>query len=206
MTGAHGAPNSDEADPIPGWRPELNLELTGAARVASRLHEEPARPASELPSTLRPDALSEHRTRNGPVIRSAAASGAIAWWLWVLLVGSLVFFAMVRVHVRHEQAKFSRPMEAVPFLQTTSPAGAVRAGAVDLGWSEVPMAAAYRISVTTVTGRIVVDALPVQGTEWTPPDDALPALISGEYRWSVEALDEKGRVLARSAEAAFRVM
>jgi hypothetical protein len=124
----------------------------------------------------------------------------------VLLVGSLVFFAIVRIYVRHESARLSGPVETVPFLQTAGPTDPVRAGALDLTWGEVPGATSYRLSVSSITGQIVVDALPVDGTEWIPPDDALPALVRGEYRWSVEALDETGTVLAKSAEGTFRVM
>jgi hypothetical protein len=124
----------------------------------------------------------------------------------VLLVGSLVFFAVARIYVRHENARFSGPPATVPFLQTTGPIDPVRAGALDLTWDEVPGATSYRLSISSITGQIVVDALPVAGTEWIPPENALPALVRGEYRWSVEALDEKGTVLANSAEGAFRVM
>ena len=141
-----------------------------------------------------------------PVAHALPRPGRIAWWLWVLLTGSLVFFVVARIYVRHENARLSGPLEAVPFLQTTGPSDPVRAGALDLIWGEVPGATSYRLSVSSITGQIVVDALPVDGTEWIPPDDALPALVRGEYRWSVEALDEMGTVLAKSAERAFRVM
>jgi hypothetical protein len=123
----------------------------------------------------------------------------------VLLVGSLILFALVRVYVRHEGAKTSGPISSIPLLPTASPTGPVRSGLLDLSWDEVPKAVGYQITVASITGQIVVDALPVDGTQWNPPDDALPALSSGEYRWSVEAIDDKGRVLARSSEATFRV-
>jgi hypothetical protein len=121
-------------------------------------------------------------------------------------MGSLVFFAVARVYVRHENAKLAGPLETVPLLQTTGPTDPVRAGALDLVWGEVPGATIYRLSVSSITGQIVVEALPVDGTEWIPPDEALPGLVRGEYRWSVEAMDETGTVLAKSAERTFRVM
>ncbi len=141
--------------------------------------------------------------------RSGAASashpGGIAWWLWVLLLGSLVFLAVARNYVHHAKARLSGPMETIPFLDALGPAEPARAGALDLTWGEVPGATSYRLSVSSITGRIVVDSLPVDGTEWIPPDEVLPALVRGEYRWKVEAQDEKGRVLARSGEGVFRV-
>jgi hypothetical protein len=122
-----------------------------------------------------------------------------------MLAGSLVFFAIARVYVHQENAKLTGPEDAVPLLLTSGPSSPVRAGALDLTWDEVPGAAIYRLSISSITGQIVVDALPVEGTEWIPPDDALPALVSGEYRWSVEALNGKGTVLAKSAAGAFQI-
>lgn len=195
-----------ESDGVQGNRGEMKPRANGPPQDAPPLRlAPPAGPPSR------------HRDANPPsrpALRNAAAlaahaspqKGGIAWWLWVLLIGSLVFFAVARVYVRHENAKLSGPLETVPFLQTTGPTDPVRAGALDLTWGEVPGATSYRLSVSSIAGQIVVDALPVDGTEWIPPDDALPALVRGEYRWSVEALDETGVVLAKSAERAFRVM
>jgi hypothetical protein len=154
----------------------------------------------------RPPSRPVLRTSAVPVAHPSPHPGRVAWWLWVLFAGSLVFFALVRVYVRGENAKLAVPLPTVPYLQTSGPSTPVRAGAIDLTWTEVPGATIYRLSVSSVTGQIVVDALPVDGQEWIPPDDALPALVRGEYRWSVEALDGRGEVLAKSADGAFRVM
>lgn len=141
-----------------------------------------------------------------PTAQPAARPGGIAWWLWALLVGSLIFFAVARVYVRHQEILMANPLGTTPFLQTSGPAQPVRAGALDLAWDEVPGALSYRLTITSITGQIVVNALPVDGTEWIPPDNALPALVRGEYQWSVEAWDEQGTVLAKSAVGAFSVM
>lgn len=154
----------------------------------------------------RPPSRPVQRTSAAPVAHPSSPPGRVAWWLWVLFAGSLVFFALVRVYVRGEDAKLALPLPMVPYLQTSGPAAPVRAGAIDLTWNEVPGATTYRLNVYSVTGLIVVDSLPVDGTEWIPPDDALPALVRGEYRWSVEALDDRGRLLAKSAEGTFLVM
>ncbi len=182
----------DEAEPLrpngaPGNRDGMKLRADGA-----HPHAPPSRPVL--------------RTAAAPAARALPQPGRIAWWLWVLLMGSLVFFAVARVYVRHENAKLAGPLETVPLLQTTGPTDPVRAGALDLVWGEVPGATIYRLSVSSITGQIVVEALPVDGTEWIPPDEALPGLVRGEYRWSVEAMDETGTVLAKSAERTFRVM
>ncbi len=187
--------------------PDVVAEMNDEMRSGGTPHLRLAPPAG-TPATrgARSPARPVLQTASAPAAHASSQPGRIAWWLWVLLMGSLVFFAVARVYVRHENARLSKPLGMVPFLQTTGPIDPVRAGALDLTWGEVPGAMSYRLSVTSITGQIVVDALPVDGTEWIPPDDALPALVRGEYRWSVEALDEKGTVLAKSAERAFRVM
>jgi hypothetical protein len=195
-----------EPNAAPGSREEMKPRAGGppqnppSLRLAAPAGTPPRRGHTTHPS--RP-AL---RMATAPVAHASPRPGRIAWWLWVLLMGSLVFFAVARVYVRHQNARLSGPLEAVPFLQTTGPSDPVRAGALDLIWGEVPGATSYRLSVSSTAGQIVVDALPVDGTEWIPPDDALPALVGGEYRWSVEALDEMGTVLAKSAESTFRVI
>jgi hypothetical protein len=146
------------------------------------------------------------RATPSPAARRAVEHGGIAWWLWVLLVGSLVFFAVVRVYVRHQEARMAAPLGIALVMQTSSPSQSVRAGALDLAWDEVPGARGYRLTVTSITGQIVVNTLPVDGTEWIPPDDALPALVRGEYLWFVEALDEQGTVMAKSAQDHFSVL
>ena len=178
-------------DPLPQGAPPLRW--TSPADLPSRRREAgpPTRPVL--------------RTAVAPAVHASPRHGRIAWWLWVLLLGSLIFFAVARVYVRRENAKLAGPLETVPLLPTTGPSDPVRAGALDLSWDEVPGATSYRLSVSSIAGQIVVDALPVDGTEWLPPDDALPAFVGGEYRWSVEALDEAGAVLAKSAEGAFQV-
>lgn len=201
----------EEMDPqhligVPGRREGVDLPANGPPRVAPQLGLAPPPGASSCTGDPRSHLRPNPRTTSAPEVGALSRPGRIAWWLWVLLLGSLVFVAVARVYVRHENAKLSAPMETVPFLQTTGPTDPVRAGALALAWSEVPGATSYRLSVSSITGQIVVDALPVDGTEWIPPDDALPALVRGEYRWAVEALDDQGTVLAKSASRTFRVM
>jgi hypothetical protein len=206
MAAQPGAAESAEADGAPGNSGETPPRSDRLSSVGPRTK---AAPSAGTPQQWR-ETVSAPRpalqTAAVPATLLSSRPGGIAWWLWVLLAGSLVFFAVTRMFVRHENARLYGAPDAVPFLQISGPTDPVRAGALDLTWGDVPGATGYRLSIAAITGEIVVDALPVDGTEWIPPDDALPALVRGEYRWTVEALDEKGTVLAKSAEGGFRVM
>ncbi len=146
-----------------------------------------------------------------PIVSDAPAGFAgISWTLWALLLVAVLFLAVVRWHVNREEERWGAALApaapATPALTTSTPTAPVRAEHLKLYWDAVDGAHAYRLHIQTVTGRIVVEGLTVEYTEWFPPFDALPGFEPGEYRWSVDALDAEGAVISRSEKSSFRVL
>jgi hypothetical protein len=132
----------------------------------------------------------------------------VSWPLWAILGVSILFLAAVRIHVSRVESRWDAPIRAeadLPALLIHSPSGPASASALRLGWDPFPAAYEYRLKVTTDTGEIVFEGLPVAETAWSPSDEALPALTPGDYLWQVEAVDPRGGVLARSSLAPLRI-
>jgi hypothetical protein len=141
--------------------------------------------------------------------RSGAIAG-IAWPLWAGLVLSIAVLAGVRSYAQRVERRLAAPGDPMPTSTATSaivttPSGPVRAEDLRLAWRPVEGAVDYRLRVETITGNIVLDGLRVEGIEWMPPFDALPAFTRGEYRWSIEALDPSDQPICRSKPELFRI-
>jgi hypothetical protein len=141
----------------------------------------------------------------GPEEARESIFAQISWPLWLLLIASFAVMVGTRAYVRHVERDLVSPPRRAPAVEMISPDRAVRAGDLHLSWQSVEGASAYRLHVTSITGGIIVDGLCITETDWFAPEDALPALVPGEYRWSVDALDESGEPFRRSAQESFRI-
>lgn len=143
-----------------------------------------------------------------PVRRNGRRFAGVTGTQWAVLGISIAFLAGVRIYATQRESLDLRAFRGgsdVASLWTQSPRGAIRAEDLALSWEQDPAAASYRLGILTVTGSVVVDGIETVDTFWAPPPEALPALPSGEYRWTVEALDPAGQVVARSGEATFNI-
>ena len=97
-------------------------------------------------------------------------------------------------------------------IETVAPIGELGEPPRDLRWERVPGARSYRIRIETVAGDVLWEAEvdgDDAGTDMTTrmelPREARAKMSRAvTYRWTVQALDERGGVLARSEPAAFR--
>jgi len=129
--------------------------------------------------------------------------------LWLLFLVSVGLLGVVRVQVHKSESAWTEPSvarAAAPEIATQSPEGWVRASALRLSWQPVLDAYLYKLRITTITGRVIVDELPVEANAWMPPEEMLPALTPGEYLWEVRAVDPRDYCIARSAPASFEVL
>jgi hypothetical protein len=133
----------------------------------------------------------------------------VSWALWGAFVASIALLAVVRTYVNRNESRWEAPTEAVaalPVIEVRTPGPGVAANALRLEWDEVPDAAGYQLHLTSITGAVVADGLPVDETWWSPPEELLPALVKGEYLWNVTALDAENAPIARSAPEVLRIL
>jgi hypothetical protein len=132
----------------------------------------------------------------------------VAPLLWGLLVLSLLFLGGVQLYVgRIERAILpaSDAFAELPLIMSEGPASPVSRHALELRWAAVSGATTYHLRILTDRNSPVLDPVEVWTTSWTPSLEMLPGLVEGRYRWSVDALDSSGNVLARSGPGTFEV-
>jgi hypothetical protein len=133
----------------------------------------------------------------------------VAPTLWILLGVSLAFLIGVQIYVKRVEATVVTTAEefpALPLMSAFGPLEAVSASDLELRWDEVPGALRYALRILTDRNAPVVDPAEVWSTTWRPTEQLLPGLRRGGYRWTVEALDSSGTVLARSAPMDLRIL
>ncbi|MEZ4649915.1 MAG: hypothetical protein R3E97_14220 [Candidatus Eisenbacteria bacterium] len=128
--------------------------------------------------------------------------------LWVLLGVATVFLVGVQLYLRTsgqvDQPTHSQVAEMAT-LSVISPVMPVRAPELRLSWDRTAGAVNYLVRIHALNGTPVVDPMIVWGENWRPSEELLPGLQSGPYRWTVEAVDGAGRVLARSLVTEFEI-
>lgn len=125
--------------------------------------------------------------------------------LWLALAASIGFYVAVQYYLHsrgHAAVEVSSSVELIP---TASPQSAIPAGQLWLRWTEVEGAESYQLHIQDAHGGPVADPLTVYGSVWNPPDDLLPGLVDGSYVWTIEAMDENGESIARSAPNGFTI-
>ena len=151
-------------------------------------------------------------TRTGSGLRLVAPAGAtrvdqapnplqVNRMLWILLALATVFLVSVRIYAQkywNPAAVSAGSIAEIPILDATAPSIPVLPGELTLRWDAVPAAVQYNLRIHTLEGTPVVDPMIVWGEQWRPSDQLLPGLTPGPYRWSVEAVDGPGRIIARS--------
>jgi len=138
-----------------------------------------------------------------PRVRPRFLGLSFPWWL--AIAASLGFYSAVQyaLHLRVEAPP--TVVSEVGLIPTQGPSTPLPAGQLWLKWQSVDGAERYDLRIHDLHGSPVVDPMPAYGTTWNPPDDLLPGLIDGSYRWTIEAVDGAGQVLARSLPAEFKI-
>jgi len=132
----------------------------------------------------------------------------VAPLLWGLFALSLLFLGAVRMYVsRIERVSFaeSEVFAGLPLIVAEGPEAPVSRHSLELRWEPVTGAELYHLRILTDRNSPVLDPVEVWTTSWTPSPEALPGIVEGRYRWSVEAIDSSGRVMARSGPGTFEV-
>ncbi len=198
--------------PLPRSRNELSQEPVRYPMLRVAVETSPT------DSAIRPK--SPARLPASPVAPRAVLG--IRWSLWLILALALGALIGVRVYVSscdHALAqvgsfvagdkagnKAESTSTDLPGLRVKSSAGPVTPSRIRLQWNPRDGAAFYLLRLQAASGEIVLDGLRVDDTEWSPPDEALPALTPGEYRWQVEAEDQNGNPIARSGQEQLQIV
>ena len=130
----------------------------------------------------------------------------VAPLLWGLLILSILFLGGVQIYVKRiDRAALPGTFAELPLILSEGPASPVSRRSLELRWGAVAGATAYHLRILTDRNDPVLDPVEVWSTAWQPSDEALPGLVPGRYRWSVDALDSAGSVLGRSAPGTFEI-
>lgn len=181
--------------------PEESPQVPPLNRVGPRQGSAPLRLHSpDANRTQRSDSIPSASERPNPL--------HINRFLWLLLGLATVFLVGVQIYLR-TNGPVDSPSEAqvgeVATLSVISPVMPVRGTDLRLSWDRTPGAVNYLVRIHTVPGVPVVDPMVVWGENWRPSDELLPGLQAGSYRWTVEAVDGAGRVLAQSLPTEFEI-
>lgn len=145
--------------------------------------------------------------RGGAPVQGAG-SRHVSPLLWGLFALSLLFLGAVQIYVgRIERVAFSESeaFAQLPLILSEGPETPVSSHDLELRWEPVSGAEIYHLRILTDRNSPVLDPVEVWTTSWRPSSEALPGIVEGRYRWSVEALDSSGKVLARSGPGTFDV-
>lgn len=185
-------PASDPKAPVPLSR--VGTRATGTAGLPRR-----AVPHGETRGAQDPH----------PGARTSNVPERVAPILWILLGISAIFLVGVQIYVHrvHTAAEVTAAdVPELPLMSAFGPLDAVQQTDLELHWDSVQGAVQYDLRILTDRGAPVVDPVRVWSTVWRPVDELLPGLNRGTYRWTVEALDSSGTVLARSLEMEFGIL
>lgn len=169
----------------------------------------PLQGASATPLQRVPARTTPVAAREPEAIRVPSAPMHVAPVLWTLLGLSVLFLVGVQIYVHRVEQSVQATAQDVPGLPLMSafgPLDAVPRNDLELRWDSVSGAVTYELHILTDRGAPVLDPAEVWSTTWRPTDQLMPALTRGTYRWSVEALDSSGNVLARSVGMEFGIL
>jgi hypothetical protein len=159
----------------------------------------------------RPDLRLILGAQDGPSRKERRHGGfaGVSWTLWGVFLLSVCLLAAVRTYVRHAETRWTELASlqgGLPQMQIDASSTWMPVERLRLSWDRVPDTYLYKIKISTISGRLVVDGLPVETTSWSPPPDLLPALGRGEYLWQVTAVGSDEKPIARSAETVIRLI